>query len=331
MTGRAIEDFFKSFRNKKLLVIGDVMVDAYLFGNVDRISPEAPVPVVSVTGRNSRMGGAANVALNLESMGATPFLCSVIGSDQRGNEFIDLLSSRKMSTLGIIRSRTRPTTTKFRIIGNKVQMLRVDEEVLHFISRSEEKELLKKIQLIIQNEQIDAIIFEDYDKGAITPTLISSVVKLAHENNIIITVDPKKRNFKFYTDLRVLKPNLKELNEGLGIEIEKNDIQSIREAAVELMITNNLEGVIVTLSENGILICERNFQTHIPAIVRNIADVSGAGDTVISILTLALSAGMSTVDAAKLANLAGGIVCEEVGVVPISFDKLLNESKKILK
>jgi rfaE bifunctional protein kinase chain/domain len=203
--------------------------------------------------------------------------------------------------------------------------------VLHFISRSEEKELLKKIQLIIQNEQIDAIIFEDYDKGAITPTLISSVVKLAHENNIIITVDPKKRNFKFYTDLRVLKPNLKELNEGLGIEIEKNDIQSIREAAVELMITNNLEGVIVTLSENGILICERNFQTHIPAIVRNIADVSGAGDTVISILTLALSAGMSTVDAAKLANLAGGIVCEEVGVVPISFDKLLNESKKILK
>jgi rfaE bifunctional protein kinase chain/domain len=331
MTVKAIENLFESFKNKNVLIIGDVMVDAYLIGTVDRISPEAPVPVVSVTGRNSRMGGAANVALNISALGATPYLCSVIGNDIRGDEFVGLLEQNNMSSAGIIRSKSRPTTTKFRVLGNNVQMLRVDEEVTHYINRHEEKELVEKINELIENEKIDAIIFEDYDKGSITPNLIRTIVKMATKKDIIITVDPKKRNFNHYNNLTLLKPNLKELKEGLGIELENGDIHSIRDSAMDLLRNSNLAILMVTLSEHGVLICEKNFQTHIPANVRNIADVSGAGDTVISSLTLALTAGMSPVDAAKLSNLAGGLVCEEIGVVPVNKDKLMQEAKKILK
>ncbi len=331
MTKTAIENLFLNFEDKKILIIGDVMVDAYLMGSVDRISPEAPVPVVSVEGRSSKMGGAANVALNVRALGAKPFLCSVIGSDARGDEFIGLLAKRKMSNKGIVRSKSRPTTTKFRVIGNNVQMLRVDEEVEYYINRNEEKELLNHINNIVIEEKIDAIIFEDYDKGSITPTLIKAVVKLAKKKNIIITVDPKKRNFNSFRNLTLLKPNFKELKDGCDIELENGDIPAIRDAAMNLLRTNNLEVVMVTLSEHGILICERNLQTHIPAIVRNIADVSGAGDTVISVLTLGLSAGLKAVDAAKLSNLAGGLVCEQVGVSPIDKRKLKEESINILK
>ncbi|MCK5846217.1 MAG: hypothetical protein KAG84_02180 [Bacteroidales bacterium] len=331
MTKKAIEKLFANIENKNVLIIGDVMVDAYLIGSVDRISPEAPVPVVSVEGRNSKMGGAANVALNIMALGATPYLCSVIGSDVRGDEFIELLSKRKMSNKGIVRSKSRPTTTKFRVIGNNVQMLRVDEEVVYFINRHEEKDLLNRITKIVESESIDAIIFEDYDKGSITPNLIKSVIKLAKKKKIIVTVDPKKRNFNSFTNLTLLKPNFKEIKEGCDLEIENGNIPAIRDAAMQLLRKNNLETVMVTLSEHGILICERNLQTHIPAIVRNIADVSGAGDTVISVLTLALAAGLNAVEAAKLSNLAGGLVCEEVGVSPIDKKKLKSESENILK
>jgi len=331
MTVKAIEEVFNKFSKKNILIIGDVMVDAYLFGSVDRISPEAPVPVVSVTGRNSRMGGAANVALNIRALGATPYLCSVIGNDSRGEEFISLLKKKKMSDLGIVRSKNRPTTTKFRVIGNNVQMLRVDEETTNYINRNEEKSLLQKIKTIISDKGIDAIIFEDYDKGNISPSLIASVTKIAKKKDIIITVDPKKRNFSHYNNLTLLKPNLKELKEGLGIELDGKDIHEIRDAAVELLQKNELEILMVTLSEYGVLICQKNLQTHIPAIVRSIADVSGAGDTVISALTLGLTAGLSPVDSAKLSNLAGGLVCETVGVSPIDKDNLLQEAKKVLR
>ena len=331
MTVKTIESIFNKFNKKNILIIGDVMVDAYLFGTVDRISPEAPVPVVSVTGRNSRMGGAANVALNISALGATPYLCSVIGSDSRGDEFISLLKKQKMSDLGIVRSKNRPTTTKFRVIGNNVQMLRVDEETTNYINRTEEKQLLSKIKNIISDKGIDAIIFEDYDKGNISPNLISDVTKLAKKNKIIITVDPKKRNFDLYSNLTLLKPNLKELKEGLGVDFESKEIHVIRDAAMELLQKNNLEMLMVTLSENGVLICQKNLQTHIPAIIRSIADVSGAGDTVISALTLGLTSGLSAIDAAKLSNLAGGMVCEIVGVSPINKEKLLQEAKKVLK
>ena len=307
------------------------MVDAYLFGTVDRISPEAPVPVVAVTGRNSRMGGAANVALNVKALGANPILCSVVGKDVRGKEFIDLMKDEGLTSEGIQESNHRPTTTKFRILGNNVQMLRVDEEVIHPISSYEERPLIKKIQKIIDSTKIDVIVLEDYDKGCITENIIEFVTDVSEKYNIPVTVDPKRRNFGFYKDLTLLKPNFKELVEGVGTHIESGDIQGVKFAMMDLMKRNNIKIGIVTLSEHGVLVCEKNTQLHIPAIVRNIADVSGAGDTVISTLSLALASGLSPQKAALLANLAGGIVCEDLGVVPISKERLLKEAKKVLK
>ncbi len=209
-------------------------------------------------------------------------------------------------------------------------MLRVDEETTLPINRNEEKGLTNKIEELMNTKKIDAIIFEDYDKGSITPGLIKTITTLARKKNIVVTVDPKKRNFSAYSNLTLLKPNFKELKEGTGLDIEVGNIQSIRLAALNLMQKQNIEIVMVTLSEHGVLVCEKNTQTHIPAIVRNIADVSGAGDTVIATLTLALTQGMTAVNASHLANLAGGIVCEQVGVVPIDANKLKLEAMKVL-
>ncbi len=331
MTEKEVRKSFEKFNNLNVLIIGDVMVDAYLFGTVDRISPEAPVPVVSVTGRMSRMGGAANVALNVKSLGGNPILCSVVGKDMRGKEFVELMKKEDMITDGIHVSNHRPTTTKFRIVGNNVQMLRVDEESTYPISSYEERPLIRKIRKIIEENTIDIIIMEDYDKGCITENIIEFVQDVSEKYNIPVTVDPKRRNFDYYRDLTVLKPNFKELIEGVGLEIENGDIQAIKFAMMELMKKNNIEIGIVTLSEHGILVCERNTQMHIPAIVRNIADVSGAGDTVISTLSLAMASGLSAQASAMLANLAGGLVCEQVGVVPVNRDHLLKEAIKILK
>jgi rfaE bifunctional protein kinase chain/domain len=331
MTEKEVRKSFEKFNNLNVLIIGDVMVDAYLFGTVDRISPEAPVPVVSVTGRMSRMGGAANVALNVKSLGGNPILCSVVGKDMRGKEFVELMKKEDMITDGIHVSNHRPTTTKFRIVGNNVQMLRVDEESTYPISSYEERPLIRKIRKIIEENTIDIIIMEDYDKGCITENIIEFVQDVSEKYNIPVTVDPKRRNFDYYRDLTVLKPNFKELIEGVGLEIENGDIQAIKFAMMELMKKNNIEIGIVTLSEHGILVCERNTQMHIPAIVRNIADVSGAGDTVISTLSLAMASGLSAQASAMLANLAGGLVCEQVGVVPVDRDHLLKEAIKILK
>jgi rfaE bifunctional protein kinase chain/domain len=331
MTEKEVRKSFEKFNNLNVLIIGDVMVDAYLFGTVDRISPEAPVPVVSVTGRMSRMGGAANVALNVKSLGGNPILCSVVGKDMRGKEFVELMKKEDMITDGIQVSNHRPTTTKFRIVGNNVQMLRVDEESTYPISSYEERPLIRKIRKIIEENTIDVIIMEDYDKGCITENIIEFVQDVSEKYNIPVTVDPKRRNFDFYRDLTVLKPNFKELIEGVGLHIENGDIQAIKFAMMELMKKNNIEIGIVTLSEHGILVCERNTQMHIPAIVRNIADVSGAGDTVISTLSLAMASGLSAQASAMLANLAGGLVCEQVGVVPVNRDQLFKEAVKVLK
>ncbi len=331
MTEKEIRNIFEKFNKQNVLIIGDVMVDAYLFGKVERISPEAPVPVVSVTGRNSRMGGAANVALNIKSLGGNPILCSVVGKDIRGKEFVDLMKKEGLVTDGIQVSNHRPTTTKFRIVGNNTQMLRVDEESTYPISSYEERPLIRKIRKIIEETRIDIIIMEDYDKGCITENIIEFVQDISEKYNIPVTVDPKRRNFAYYRDLTLLKPNFKELIEGVGKDIENGDIQGIKFAMLELMERNNIKIGMVTLSEHGVLICERNTQRHIPAEVRNIADVSGAGDTVISTLSLAMAAGLKPQIAAILANLAGGLVCEEVGVVPVNKEQLLKEAIKVLK
>lgn len=327
-------EVFSKFEQLNIMIIGDVMIDSYLFGKVDRISPEAPVPIVVVNSRTNRLGGAANVALNIKAMGARPILCSVIGQDDKAETFEKLLTENGLFTGGILRSKNRITTTKFRVIGNNMQMLRVDEETTAPLTNDDLRTFGHIIQAAIQEQPINAIIFQDYDKGVISPELIENILKIAGKNNIPVTVDPKKKNFDFYKNLTLFKPNLKELKEGLGIDFDKKDIDSLRKAARQIHENKNINIVLVTLSEEGIYISKRTAEGaytdyHLPAHRRAIADVSGAGDTVISVATLSLAIGLPVDEIAAVSNLAGGQVCEFIGVVPVDREKLLEETSKL--
>lgn len=328
-----ITGLFEAFKQQKILIIGDVMIDAYLWGKVDRISPEAPVPIVSLMKRENRLGGAANVALNIQSMGATPILCSVIGEDDKSHTFFELMQKQGMETAGLISSSHRITTTKFRIIGNNAQMLRVDEETEKELEPGETQLLFERIARLVKEHTIGAIIFEDYDKGVINAGLIEQVVKLGKENQIPVVVDPKKKNFMNYRGVTLFKPNLKELREGLKLDDELTEVANIMDAVKKLQEMLDVKIALATLSEKGVSYSSReedgSYKTGlIPAHVRDIADVSGAGDTVISIIGLCMATGTSPDDMARLSNLAGGLVCEYVGVVPINKDRLLEEALK---
>lgn len=333
MQKKEIHTIFNAFNKLKVLIIGDVMIDSYLWGKVERISPEAPVPVVAVDKRQERLGGAANVALNVQALGATPILCSVIGDDAKGNLFRTLLKQNKLSTVGIIVSKKRITTSKYRIISGSHQMLRVDEEMNTQISKSENKQLFATIKNLILKEKIDVIIFQDYDKGVISSELIGLVVDLANKKNIPITVDPKKRNFSFYKNVTLFKPNLKEIREGLKIEVDASDKENLVTVArqLEKLLKNKL--TLITLSERGVFINDNRIKPSlhkiIPAHQRSIADVSGAGDTVISTASLCLALNLSANKIASISNLSGGLVCEEIGVIPIDKIKLLEECLKL--
>lgn len=324
-----IQEVFKSFNQLKILIIGDVMIDSYLWGKVDRISPEAPVPIVAVNKKENRLGGAANVAINIQALGATPILCSVIGNDDNAKLFLKLLKEQNLSEHGIIHSEHRVTTVKTRVIGHNHQMLRVDEEIDTNVNENETTLLANRIKALLDEERIDAIIFEDYDKGVITQTLIESITTAANGKNIPTTVDPKKRNFLHYKNITLFKPNLKELKEGLKIDFDPNDLIALEEAVQRLKTQQNMGMAMVTLSELGVYIQTENSKALIPAHIRNIADVSGAGDTVISVATLCLALGLEPEQIATLANLAGGLVCEKTGVVPIDKQQLLEEAIKI--
>ncbi len=336
MTKKTIEKLFKAFTNKRVLVIGDVMVDAYLFGTVDRISPEAPVPVVSLTNRDNRPGGAANVALNVQALGAEAILCSVIGNDQKGNEFLESVQKVGLTTRGIIKSNNRITTTKFRIIGNKTQLLRVDEELTNPLNKNDFIQLYDEIEHLIENEVIDVIIFEDYDKGVISEELIEKIIFKARILDIPVVVDPKKKNFNSYKKATIFKPNLKELSEGTRAEINVENNKELFKLVEDFIHANQVEIVMATLSERGILVSWKDesqdaiIHKIIPAHLRNVSDVSGAGDTVVSVAALCHASGLRPDETAALANIAGGLVCEEIGVVPVNKLKLMNESICIL-
>ncbi len=329
MEKRLVENFFTSLLKKKILVIGDVMIDAYIWGIADRISPEAPVPVVSVVRRENRLGGAANVALNICSLGATPILCGIIGNDEAGNTFRQLLKETQISEEGIFLLNNRPTTIKTRIIANKQQLLRVDEEISTPIEGVSENKFLQHIHELFHKHQFDAIIFQDYDKGALTPTLIKDIIDLSQKKNIPVLVDPKKRNFHHYQKVTLFKPNFKEFSEGVKLDINKNDLKGIYDASLNFLREKSIRYLLLTLSEKGVILVSDEEYHHIPAHLRDIADVSGAGDTVISVAALCMSVGMSPYQVAAIANLAGGLVCEKVGVVPITRNMLENELKKI--
>ncbi len=320
-----MDSIIDSFRGKKVLIVGDVMVDAYIMGKVERLSPEAPVPVVNIEDKDSRLGGAANVALNIIALGAEPILCSVIGQDQEGTDFIRLMDDRGMLTKGIVESAKRRTTTKTRILGNKHQLLRLDNEVTTDINEQENDALINVYRKYI--DACDVVILEDYNKGVLTENNIPMLIDIALKAGKPVAVDPKKKNFLSYKHVTLFKPNLKEIREGLNSDLNLKDHHNLETVVEELHRILNNTYTMVTLSEDGVMITDHNQYDFIPAHVRHISDVSGAGDTVISVASLCLATGVERRLIADLANLAGGLVCEETGVVPIDVEKLKKEAQ----
>lgn len=322
-----VQDAFAKFNQLRIAVVGDVMVDAYIRGKVSRLSPEAPVPIVANAKKEDRLGGAANVALNLVALGVQTQLFSVIGNDEAGDTLEKLLKNENIAT-GLIKSSDRLTTIKTRIIGNNQHILRVDTEQTNEITSKEENQLIEAIKEAISTG-LDALIFEDYNKGVLSEKVISEIISLAKENNIITTVDPKKTNFFSFKGVTLFKPNLKELKEGLGRDFKFEEFQLFEQAVIDLEAELKNEISFVTLSEHGVYIKKGIERKLLPAHFRNIADVSGAGDTVIAVATSCLAAGMAPHEMANIANLAGGLVCEMSGVVAIDkallLDEVLNE------
>ena len=325
MEASEISALFNGFNDLTCLIIGDVMVDAYIWGNVDRISPEAPVPVFQVQKRENRLGGAANVALNIQALGAKPILCGVIGKDVKGGIFEDIMQEAGLSNEGIIQTEDRLTTCKTRIIASSHHMLRVDEEELANISTQASEMLVARIKKITAELKIDVVIFEDYDKGLLNPTLIQTLVDYFNDLKIPTCVDPKKDNFLAYKNTTLFKPNFKEFVVGLKQDVKKGDIPTLFRHAKQFRTDQGIDQLMITLSEHGVLMATQNEEVHIPAEIRNISDVSGAGDTVISTAALALASNLPKPLIVTLSNLAGGLVCEQVGVVPINKEKLQSE------
>lgn len=317
---------FEDFNSKKVLIVGDSMIDAYMWGKINRMSPEAPVPIVEVNKHENRLGGAANVALNIKALGAKPILCSVIGDGDRGITFKRLMQDSNLSTDGILMIDGRKTTTKTRIISDNKHQLRIDEEDTSPIKI--EDQFINMIKGLLNN--VNAIILQDYNKGVLTPNIIKKIITMANKNKIPTIVDPKKENFASYKNCTLFKPNLSEIKAGMSIDFNPSNVQEIKEASSKLRNFLNAEGVLLTLSERGICINTKDNFKHTPAFKRKIIDVSGAGDTVISIASLCLTSNIDLVQLSILSALAGGIVCEDVGVVPINKNKLLSEAQKYI-
>ena len=318
-------ELIERFNGLKALVVGDVMIDAYSKGVVERMSPEAPVPIVNVKSRFCRLGGAANVALNLQSLDAHPMVCSVIGDDMNADQLIRMMEEAGLDTTGLIRSQSRITTVKHRVFDGERQLLRIDEEYDSDLTDEEQLYLFRLIDQEVSRQAFDVIVLQDYNKGVLTEWMIHRIIELAQSKRIPVVVDPKKRNFLAYQDVTLFKPNAKELREGLGVTAET--LVELKLAAQQLQQTLRCEYLMVTLSEQGVMMLHDGDFQHLPALPRNIVDVSGAGDTVLSVA--ALCVGAKTFDAesiARLSNIAGGLVCEKIGVVPIDKDRFAQEA-----
>ncbi|MEQ9404152.1 MAG: bifunctional ADP-heptose synthase [Cyclobacteriaceae bacterium] len=331
MKYNSISEIFEAFKGKTVLILGDVMVDSYLYGNVKLSEPDPLGPVLSASKREKRLGGAANVAMNVQALGATPILCSIVGDDKDGTILEQLLEYENMTSKGIIKSQNRVTTVKHRIFSGTQQMFRVDYEDAHSLIDLDRKSLLSHIKNLM--EECDLIIFEDYDKGALDPIVIRETIKLARKKNIPTAVDPKDRNFLSYKDASLFKPNVKELKDGLGVEFDVDDIKEIEKAVEQLHKTIKSDSELLTLAGKGIFYQKGKDKGSYKAYLRKIVDVAGAGDTVISIAGLCLTLDLPISFMAELANLGGGMVCEYPGAVPVNRDQLLveAESNPILK
>jgi rfaE bifunctional protein kinase chain/domain len=318
------KQLFEKFNDLNVLIVGDVMIDRYLSGQVDRISPEAPVPIVLQESRDNRLGGAANVALNISALGATPYMCSVIGKDENASIFLDLLPGNELPSTGIVQSESRMTTVKTRVMAGSQQLLRVDQEDTFDLNPQEEKTLLGLIKNILGEKDIHVIVFQDYNKGVLTKSLIESVIKLASAHNIPTAVDPKFKNFWTYKGVTMFKPNLREIRNQCSFAVETN-LESLNRTATFINEKLGNKISLITLSEQGLFVSNGKESHIVPTRVRVIADVCGAGDSVISVVSLGLALNLELETIANLANLAGGQVCEHNGVVPIDKNQLLEE------
>jgi rfaE bifunctional protein kinase chain/domain len=328
-----MEDFkklFNLFNSLKVGVIGDVMLDTYMWGSVERISPEAPVPVVSLHKKDYRIGGAGNVALNVQSLGAEVFVLSVIGKDEDGDRLEQLFAEKNIHTHHLIRSARRITTSKTRIISRNQQMMRLDAEITRDLDETDTISLLDKIKVFIARDKPDVIIFEDYNKGILTEKVIQEVIALCKKAGVLTAADPKRKNFFSYKSVDIFKPNLKEVKEGLNLLLDEINSDVLENIHKELAGVLHHAVTFITLSEKGVYYQQNNNAALIASHLRNVSDVSGAGDTVIAVASLVYAATKNVHLMAEVANIAGGLVCEEVGTVAVNKDKLLEECELLL-
>jgi rfaE bifunctional protein kinase chain/domain len=318
-------DIFDSFSKLNVLIVGDVMIDRYLEGAVSRISPEAPVPVVLLNQSDNRLGGAANVALNVKALGGTAYLCSLVGADEPGNQFLDLLPQNGLSNRYILQSEERKTTVKTRILANSQQLLRVDSEDTQDLSEKETDQFLSTVRDLLDAKDIHVILFQDYNKGVLSRKVINEIMLESIKRDIPTAVDPKFKNFWAYKHVTLFKPNLKEIRAQVANPIDASDLDSLQLAAEEVRSHLGNQLTLITLSEKGLFIDDSGEGHIVPTHPRVIADVCGAGDTVISIAAMGLALKMEAKALATLANLSGGQVCERVGVVPVDLEQLKQE------
>jgi D-glycero-beta-D-manno-heptose-7-phosphate kinase len=325
------EKLFHQFTKLKVAVIGDVMLDTYWWGRVERISPEAPVPVVAVSKKEQRIGGAGNVALNLQSLGAQVSVLSVLGKDDEGEQLNALLEDNNINTKYLVYSPQRITTNKIRIISRNQHMMRLDAELTHDISVDDEVKLLYAFESFIVAERPHVVVMEDYNKGVLTESSIAKIISLCKLHNILTTVDPKRKNFFAYKGVDIFKPNLKEVKEGLNLLTDEVNLNVLKDIHIQLQEKLQHKISFITLSEKGVFYNDDKIAAIIPTHIRSIADVSGAGDTVIAVASLVYAATKNVALMADIANVAGGLVCEEVGTVAIDKKKLLEECKELLR
>jgi D-glycero-beta-D-manno-heptose-7-phosphate kinase len=322
-----LQKIFNKSKNKNIAILGDVMLDKYVYGDISRISPEAPVPVIDTMKTEYKLGGAANVANNVKALEAEPILIGVIGDDYDAGHYLEVMKSQRLSTVGIFRDKSRPTTSKTRVISHSQHVLRVDSEKKHDLSA----ELSKKILSFIKNNlsSFEAVILQDYNKGVLTKDVIASVISMCRKSGKPVYVDPKFINFFEYRDVTIFKPNRKEVGDILAMKLDGDE--SVREAGRRLIDSLNCEYLVLTRGEKGMMLFDKEkgktVVLDVPTRARKVADVSGAGDTVISTIAVMLAGGANIIESVMLANSAAGIVCEEVGIVPIYRKALLDSLK----
>ena len=321
---KEVQKYFSRSKNKKIAVIGDVMLDKYVYGDVNRISPEAPVQVVDIKNTEYKLGGAANVANNIKALEAEPILIGVIGDDTETEHFLNTMKAQGLSTVGIFKDKSRPTTSKTRVIAYGQHIIRVDSEVRENLSAEMKKKILNFVKKNL--DSFESVILQDYNKGVLTQDVIQEIIRLFKESGKRVYVDPKFHNFFEYKEVTVFKPNRKEVQDVLAMKVDGDE--SVAEAGRVLMDKLDCEYLVLTRGEKGMVLFDREKNKtvvlNIPTIARKVADVSGAGDTVISTIAVMLAGGADIIEAVALANQAAGIVCEEVGIIPIYKKALLD-------